>query len=390
MPGSDRELHLAGLIYEASLDPTRWKECVAALIQAFGSVGGFYSLVDLTHKRVNLTLSCPGDKCMATLYNQDLPGCDARALQVFHTADASRVRACVLPVGRQVPTKDCRPDAVQGAKPDGIVLSASDNRGQVAFLGLCRCRGMGGFHNQARDLFVRLLPHFERTQRIRRHLAHLDLSRDVTAGALDRMTTGLFVVDTKGMIRLTNRRGAEILHCNDGLIRQGNTLAATDAAENRHLRELITAAARSTAGQRGDPGAAIRVSRPSGRTPYSLVIAPAASRQAQWEANGGLALAFVNDPGHGFSPPDDILAQLFGLTPRETRLAIGLLNGKTVNDLAADFAVTPATLRTQLQAVFDKTGTNRQGDLMRLLALQVGTLELRPPAATTTARETNG
>jgi DNA-binding CsgD family transcriptional regulator len=61
------------------------------------------------------------------------------------------------------------------------------------------------------------------------------------------------------------------------------------------------------------------------------------------------------------------LERLFHLTPAEARLASFLANGVSVEDAAAQLGVTRNTVRTQLQAVFAKTRTNRQGDLIRLI-----------------------
>jgi DNA-binding CsgD family transcriptional regulator len=64
----------------------------------------------------------------------------------------------------------------------------------------------------------------------------------------------------------------------------------------------------------------------------------------------------------------DLLNGLFDLSPAETRAAQGLLAGKSIDDLAADFGLSRETLRSQVKAVLTKTGTSRQADLMALLS----------------------
>jgi DNA-binding CsgD family transcriptional regulator len=61
------------------------------------------------------------------------------------------------------------------------------------------------------------------------------------------------------------------------------------------------------------------------------------------------------------------LAELFGLTPAEACLAVALAGGKRLEDVAEERGVRMPTLRTQLRAILDKTGTRRQADLMRLI-----------------------
>ena len=67
-------------------------------------------------------------------------------------------------------------------------------------------------------------------------------------------------------------------------------------------------------------------------------------------------------------PSRDLIQVLFDLTPAEARVACGIGAGKTVDTLAATFAVSAGTIRVQLRSVFEKTATARQAELVQLLA----------------------
>lgn len=60
-------------------------------------------------------------------------------------------------------------------------------------------------------------------------------------------------------------------------------------------------------------------------------------------------------------------ADRFALTPAEMRLASYLMNGGTVATYAKDQALSRNTVRNQLQAIYCKTGTHRQAELVRML-----------------------
>jgi DNA-binding CsgD family transcriptional regulator len=81
-------------------------------------------------------------------------------------------------------------------------------------------------------------------------------------------------------------------------------------------------------------------------------------------------------------PPPDVepLEPGFGLTPAEQRLAWGLAQGGSLKTIAAAQNVSINTLRNQLQAIYDKTGVNRQAALVSLLleGRKAGTAD--PPA----------
>jgi len=61
------------------------------------------------------------------------------------------------------------------------------------------------------------------------------------------------------------------------------------------------------------------------------------------------------------------LMQWFGFTAAEARLARDLAAGGSVEEFAMTYSVSVATVRTQLRAVLQKSGTARQQDLIRLL-----------------------
>jgi DNA-binding CsgD family transcriptional regulator len=62
------------------------------------------------------------------------------------------------------------------------------------------------------------------------------------------------------------------------------------------------------------------------------------------------------------------LMDLFSLSAAEARLARALANGDSVEEYARDHDLRLPTVRSQLRAVFEKTGTQRQATLVRLIA----------------------
>lgn len=62
------------------------------------------------------------------------------------------------------------------------------------------------------------------------------------------------------------------------------------------------------------------------------------------------------------------LRSVFGLTEAEAVLAEHLSAGETLKLAAECLDIALETARTQLKAIFQKTGTNRQIDLARLLS----------------------
>ncbi len=62
-----------------------------------------------------------------------------------------------------------------------------------------------------------------------------------------------------------------------------------------------------------------------------------------------------------------LLARLYGLSPKESRLALLLADGRTLAEAAAILRLTIETTRNYSKRLFDKTGTRGQPDLVRLV-----------------------
>ena len=69
------------------------------------------------------------------------------------------------------------------------------------------------------------------------------------------------------------------------------------------------------------------------------------------------------------------------MTAAEARLAVHLAAGEGLDEAADALGVALETVRSQLKAIFGKTDTRRQGELLRKLALDSALLpEADPPA----------
>jgi DNA-binding CsgD family transcriptional regulator len=82
---------------------------------------------------------------------------------------------------------------------------------------------------------------------------------------------------------------------------------------------------------------------------------------------GGRTLLIASVPGALPVPPAAILQTAYRLTPAEARLAQAVSGGLSLAEAANQFSITAATARSQLKAIFAKTGATRQSDLLRLV-----------------------
>jgi DNA-binding CsgD family transcriptional regulator len=66
------------------------------------------------------------------------------------------------------------------------------------------------------------------------------------------------------------------------------------------------------------------------------------------------------------------MAQRFGFTPTEGRVAQFLADCGSINQYAETFGVSEGTVRVQLRSVFAKTGVHRQAELVRVIEATKG------------------
>ena len=90
-------------------------------------------------------------------------------------------------------------------------------------------------------------------------------------------------------------------------------------------------------------------------------------RSVQDVLEGASGLIVATPLSKSSIPPVTLVAGLFSLTRSEARVAEGIIQGKSVKQLASELGLSTATVRSYLKSVFAKTGVHRQAELVSLL-----------------------
>lgn len=229
-------------------------------------------------------------------------------------------------------------------------------------ISVTRPRRAGEFDQKDIALGRTFVPHLQRAMTIAQRLRYSDIASDA---ALDRLEHPLFILDRSGKLIHFNHAAAALLARADGLIATAATLLAASPVLNNHFRRLVAKAA----GDGGNPptGGAMRLPRPSGKPDLLLLAAPL-RREFEWLLpRQPSVLLCVSDPEVTSAMPAARLAELFGLTKAEAGIAVELLGGRDVRDIAERRGCSLNTIRVHLARLRKKTDTNRQSELMRLV-----------------------
>ena len=188
---------------------------------------------------------------------------------------------------------------------------------------------------------------------------------------LDRLPTGVVVVDAKLQVLFTNRRGAELLAKGDGfLLGPTGVCRASRLPETARLQRLVAQALAERPG--GGRLGGLSLTRGSGERSLPVVVAPMTARPGE----PPVAMLLVSDPDHQPLPGVETVGQLFDLTEAEARLALALAEGRRVEDAAVLLGITANSARTYLKRIFAKTVVDRQAELVRLIMAAPSLLDL--------------
>ena len=216
------------------------------------------------------------------------------------------------------------------------------------------------------DRLQRLAPHLLRVSQLNRQIALLETRAQTAEAALDAQDTAVFLVDAASKILRMNEIAEKFAAHGDGLEINNGVLIAVAPTEGHTLRHLVADAARARHVIASPPGGVMRITRPSGKKPYEILVGPASGGGLLAGAGQPSAAVFGRDPESRRTTPLERLRQLYGLTHSEARLMRALLTEDTLDSASARFNVSKETLRSQLKSIFRKTGTRTQLELLRL------------------------
>jgi PAS domain-containing protein len=214
------------------------------------------------------------------------------------------------------------------------------------------------------DALHRLMPALGNAARLHVGLVDMGYRSAVVRGRLDHSAAGVIFTDVDGRIVDTNQTAERVLRLGDGLTIRNGRICARRSFETAKLAELIAHA--TTASGNCPSAGCLLIGRDGGRPSYVVRVAPIAAGQAGY--NLPMAMVLVSTPDEDRVSESE-LAELYGLTPAESRLAMAVASGRRLNELTGEFGVQVTTLRTQLSSILKKCEVERQSDLVRLISI---------------------
>ncbi|QDZ07850.1 helix-turn-helix transcriptional regulator [Sphingomonas panacisoli] len=232
----------------------------------------------------------------------------------------------------------------------------------VSSISIARQEDRGAFSKDEIAIARRYQPHLVRASAITRRLRVEQNARDDLDAMLDTTDQRLLFVDRAGRVQRMTAAARRFVSEEGALDITGGQLRTMDAASDAHLQRLYAAV---LAGKEMPP--ALTLGRTGSTRRFAVTVSPVGARSRAMLSSEPLMLVSVND-----AQPPALGAELdararFNLTAAEGRLATAIAEGQSLREAADRIGVSVHTVRAQLSAVFAKTGTRRQADLVRLL-----------------------
>lgn len=213
----------------------------------------------------------------------------------------------------------------------------------------------GPLTSSNKTLFRLLFDHMERAARL------AVVPRQLFSGE-----EALIVLDATGCVRQLSPKADAIVSLADGLVIRSNRVSASHPEDARALSETIMASL--NAGVTGSYVDACFIRRPSRQEPYLVTSSPLPRGTGPFADFSAAVLLRVAAAGSARAVSATArLARMFGLTRREVEVGESLMLGHSLDSASETLGISRNTIRVHLQALFRKTGTNRQSELIRLM-----------------------
>jgi DNA-binding CsgD family transcriptional regulator/PAS domain-containing protein len=363
----DAVIHAA---YEAALEPEGWGELLGRLAALFGCHfadlfarrGDFVEFAGLAH---GLDRADYEDEFLGTWVKRNVWG--SRHPPRF-SGEIVTTRTMVEK-SELVRTEMYNEYLAPRGLHEGLRLALSVADGWVQDISLLRSWAAGPFEGRELAIAEALLPHLRRAVAVADRLREAARARDAGLAALEAVRHACLVLDGAGRPVFTNEAAVRLFARPGALLLGPHGVSSPDAATARALATLL-ARAPTGAGH-------LRVPQGEGRPALLLLAIPAGGGREAFALRRPATILLISQPDTDPGGTRDQLAAIFGLTGAEAALAADLLAGSSVGEIAERRGRSVNTIRTHLARLMAKTGTQRQGALMREL---MGAAQLRVPA----------
>lgn len=357
-----------GTLYDSVIDPQRWP---AALAEMSSFVGGSSALLfhqDLALGQGDFFYSHNADPNWTRLYFEKYIPLNP----VLPLAGYMEVGACAALSGMlDVNEYKSSQFYVEWAAPqrflDVVVTVLDKSSTAMGMFGVTRMvdEGLAGPTEVAR--MELLAPHLRRAVTMARLFRDLGVQAKDLGSTVESLRDAVLLMRADAGVAFANTAARALDPAVLSL--RGGKLSFRDPAASEALAAALRGLSESSD---GGSGAEFPVEDAEADRLMAYVVPLGTAAQL---GRGTVAALFLRRLQPPSLPPLEALARAYDLTPREFQVLNGLLRFGGVPEVARIFGISGTTVRSHVQAIFDKTGLRSQAELAQLVAATM------PPAS---------
>lgn len=358
---SGDEADLVEAIYDSTAQRTLWPMLLDRIAQAAN--GNVICLFDFDPGRQRLRRALVNHLPDAAAYHAHYAVLDPRNRYGVRQPAGSMFIDAAFISSREIARSEFYQDYLIANDMGHVGALVLEHSGQaIAGLAVQRSIRQPAFDPAELGVFVQLAPHLRRALRLQRDLDRQGIERGSWSHAcLDSLVWPVLLLDEQGRLLFASMRAEALLHAGDGVRSSRGRITAWHPWDARCLEQAIT---RGLAGS----GAQLPLRRAEGGSLLVSVVPLGRSALEMLGTSRPRVAIHLLDPRPATTfALQDQLASWFQLSPAEARLAVALLGGESLSDVAERLGLAQSTIKTQLARLFSKTETSRQSELVALL-----------------------
>jgi DNA-binding CsgD family transcriptional regulator len=367
---TERLSQLIGDIYDASLDPALWRPVLEKTCHFIKTAAAAMVVVHTyPPEATELSIWWGAEERYANSF------CTFNAINplnvptLLHARPGSVVAAADILPYEEFAASRCYTEWYAPQRfIDAVIILLEKSATNYVGIGLPRHERQGRADEPMRRRAELLTPHFRRAVAIGKIVETKKVEAAALADTLDGLTSAMFLVGSDGRIMHANANGEAMLRAGTLLHDSRATLAVRNIQGDRALKEVIAGAALGDTRATGT-GANVPLAGRDGDNYVAHVLPLGAGARRQAGANySAVAAVFVRKAELELPHPVEALAKHYKLTAAEMRVLLAIVEGGGVAEVSRTLEVSEATVKTHLQRIFDKTGSARQAQLVKLVA----------------------
>jgi DNA-binding CsgD family transcriptional regulator len=356
-------------IYDAALSPSLWQDALRGSAAFVGGMGASVYFKDAGNSTGYPMHVFGIEPHYQHLYFDRYARLDPTLIGFFFAEiEAPMAVADVMSYDEFLETRFYR----EWVQPQGMADSVNAVLDRSATSAACfvvfRHERDGIVDDNARRRMRLIVPHVRRAALVGGVIDAGKVEAETFSAILDGLSSGMFLVDADAGMVHANVAGHAMLEAGGPFRVVDGRLVAADPRTDATLRTMFATAAEGDAAV-GVKGIAVQLMARTGER-YVAHVLPLTSgeRRRAGMDYAAVAAVFVRKAALDVPSVPQVIAKSYRLTPTELRVLLALVEVGGVSEVVATLGIARTTVKMHLRRLFEKTGTGRQADLVKLVA----------------------